>query len=261
VRLPDAPVFVEADPTRLSQIILNLLHNSAKYTEPGGHILLIAASEGDEAVIRVRDNGIGIQFELLPDIFDMFAQTVISEKRGQGGLGIGLSLVKKLVEMHGGRVEAHSEGEGKGSEFIVRLPLAAKQKPEEKQENQEIEKPRTPIKVGRILVVDDNTDAANMLEIFLSMENHEVRTAFNGHDAIQAAEEFQPDTVILDIGLPDIDGYEVAKRLRQCSPDICLIALSGWGQDEDRRRSEEAGFNHHLVKPVNIEELKKFLCL
>jgi CheY-like chemotaxis protein len=245
----------------LSQIILNLLHNSAKYTEPGGHILLIAAREGDEAVIRVRDNGIGIQFELLPEIFDMFAQTVIGEKRGQGGLGIGLSLVKKLVEMHGGRVEAHSEGEGKGSEFIVRLPLAAEQKLEEKQENQEIEKNRTPIKVGRILVVDDNTDAANMLEIFLSMENHEVRTAFNGHDAIQAAAEFQPDTVILDIGLPDIDGYEVAKRLRQSSPDICLIALSGWGQDEDRRRSNEAGFNHHLVKPVNIEELKKFLCL
>jgi CheY-like chemotaxis protein/two-component sensor histidine kinase len=261
VRLPDAPVFVEADPMRLSQIILNLLHNSAKYTEPGGHILLIAAREGDEAVIRVRDNGIGIQFEMLPEIFDMFAQTVIGEKRGQGGLGIGLSLVKKLVEMHGGRAEAHSEGEGKGSEFIVRLPLAAEQKPEEKQENHEIEKPRISIRAGRILVVDDNTDAANMLEIFLSMENHEVRTAFTGHDAIQAAAEFQPDTVILDIGLPDIDGYEVAKRLRERSPDICLIALSGWGQDEDRRRSDEAGFNHHLVKPVNIEELKKFLCL
>ncbi|HEX8566638.1 MAG TPA: PAS domain S-box protein [Pyrinomonadaceae bacterium] len=261
VRLPDAPVFVEADPTRLSQIILNLLHNSAKYTEPGGHILLIAAREGDEAVIRVRDNGIGIQFELLPDIFDMFAQTVISEKRGQGGLGIGLSLVKKLVEMHGGRVEANSEGEGKGSEFIVRLPLAADRKPEKKQAKQEIEQLRTPIKAGRILVVDDNTDAANMLEIFLSMENHKVKTAFTGHDAIQAAAEFQPDTVILDIGLPDIDGYEVAKRLRERSPDICLIALSGWGQDEDRRRSNEAGFNHHLVKPVNIEELKKLLCL
>jgi two-component system CheB/CheR fusion protein len=261
VRLPDAPVFVEADRTRLTQIVLNLLHNSAKYTEPGGHILLIAAREGDEAVIRIRDNGIGIQFEMLPAIFDMFAQTVIGEKRGQGGLGIGLSLVKKLVEMHGGRVEAHSEGEGKGSEFIVRLPLAADQKPEKKQEKQETEKPRTPIKAGRILVVDDNTDAANMLEIFLSMENHEVRTAFTGHDAIQAAAEFQPDTVILDIGLPDIDGYEVAKRLRQRSPDICLVALSGWGQDEDRRRSNEAGFNHHLVKPVNIEELKEFLCV
>jgi two-component system CheB/CheR fusion protein len=261
VRLPDAPVFVEGDRARLTQIIHNLLHNSAKYTEPGGHILLIAAHEGDEAVIRVRDNGMGIAFEMLPAIFDMFAQTVTGEKRGQGGLGIGLSLVKKLVEMHGGRVEANSEGEGKGSEFIVRLPLAADQKPEKKQEKQEIEKPRTPIKAGRILVVDDNTDAANMLEIFLSMENHEVKTAFNGREAIQAAAEFQPDTVILDIGLPDIDGYEVAKRLRERSPDICLIALSGWGQDEDRRRSNEAGFNHHLVKPVNIEELKKFLCL
>jgi CheY-like chemotaxis protein len=163
--------------------------------------------------------------------------------------------------MHDGRVEAHSKGEGKGSEFIVHLPLAADQKPEEKQEKQELEKPRISIKAGRILVVDDNTDAANMLEIFLSMEDHEVRTAFTGHDAIQAAEEFQPDTVILDIGLPDIDGYEVAKRLRERSPDICLIALSGWGQDEDRRRSNEAGFNHHLVKPVNIEELKGFLCL
>lgn len=261
VRMPDAPVFVEADRTRLTQIIFNLLHNSAKYTEPGGHILLIAAREGDEAVIRVRDNGIGIQFEMLPAIFDIFAQTTSGEKRGQGGLGIGLSLVKKLVEMHGGRVEAHSEGEGKGSEFVIRLPLAAEQTPERKKEIQKTEMPGTPIKAGRIVIVDDNTDAANMLEVFLSMENHEVRTAFTGNEALQVVEEFQPDTIILDIGLPDIDGYEVAKRLRGRFPGICLIALSGWGQEEDRRRSSEAGFNHHLVKPVNIEELKTFLCL
>ncbi|MDQ4122148.1 MAG: PAS domain S-box protein [Acidobacteriota bacterium] len=260
VRLPDDAVFVEADRNRLTQIVFNLLHNSAKYTEPGGHILLIAAREADEAVIRVRDNGIGIQFEMLPAIFDMFAQTAVGEKRAQGGLGIGLSLVKKLVEMHGGTVEAHSEGEGKGSEFIVRLPLAAQQKPERKKEKQVFKKAADTEKPRRILVVDDNADAANMLEVFLSMESHEVATAYNGRDALEKAAELKPDTAILDIGLPDMNGFELAKLLRAEFPEACLIALSGWGQDEDRRRSNEAGFNHHLVKPVDVEELKKILC-
>ena len=259
-RMPDAAVFVEADSMRLTQIVLNLLHNSAKYTEPGGHILIIAAREDEEAVIRIRDNGIGIQFELLPKVFDMFTQTAMGEKRGQGGLGIGLSLVKKLVEMHGGTVEAHSEGEGKGSEFVVRLPLAANQKTERKKEKQVTEMAPTQTKAGRILVVDDNADAANMLDIFLSMENRETRTAFTGLEALRVAEQFQPETVILDIGLPDIDGYEVARRLKERFPNICLIALSGWGQEDDRIRSSEAGFDHHLVKPVDVEELKKFLC-
>jgi two-component system CheB/CheR fusion protein len=260
VRLPDAPVFVEADPTRLTQIVQNLLHNSAKYTEPGGHILLIAAREADEAVIRVRDNGVGIQFEMLPKIFDMFAQIESSEKRGQGGLGIGLSLVKKLVEMHGGTVEAHSEGEEKGSEFIVRLPLSANQKPKVvKQTIEKTEKTNNAVKTRRILVVDDNADAASMLEVLLTMDDHQIRTAFNGRDALEKADEFEPDTAILDIGLPDIDGHKLAKRLREQLPEIYLIALSGWGQTEDLRRSDEAGFNHHLVKPVDVEELKKLL--
>jgi PAS domain S-box-containing protein len=263
VRLPDTPVFVEADSTRLTQIVLNLLHNSAKYTEPGGHILLIAAREGNEAVIRVRDNGVGIRFEMLPKIFDMFAQIESSEKRGQGGLGIGLSLVKKLVEMHGGTVEAHSEDEEKGSEFVVRLPLSANQKPKVvKQTIEKTEKTNdtnNAVKKRRILVVDDNADAASMLEVLLTMDSHKISTAFNGRDALEKAAEFAPDTAILDIGLPDIDGHKLAERLREQLPEIYLIALSGWGQTEDLRRSDEAGFNHHLVKPVDVEELKKLL--
>jgi two-component system, chemotaxis family, CheB/CheR fusion protein len=270
IRLPDAPVFIEADPIRLTQIVFNLLHNSAKYTEPGGHILLIAAREDEGAAIRVRDNGIGIPDDMLPKIFDMFAQTSRGVKQGQGGLGIGLSLVKKLVEMHGGAVEAQSYGEGKGSEFIVRLPLAvaasagdaaddATRRKEIAAKSGEQNFPSTAGRQLRVLVVDDNEDAAEMLQIALTMQNYTVRTASDGAGAISAAIEFQPNFAILDIGLPDITGYELAEKLRETAAQTKLIALSGWGQDDDRQRSFKSGFRHHLVKPVKIEDLLKLL--
>ena len=261
----DGPLVLDADATRLSQVFVNLLTNAAKYTDRGGHIR-IALERGDHEVrIAVQDDGIGIPAEQLRTIFDMFAQVEGAVSRSRGGLGIGLSLVKHLVELHGGRVCAHSAGLGQGSEFVVTLPLPAR----------EVEAPpgaagasgTAPASAAaaamplRILVVDDNADGAESLAKFLSLFGHEVRLAHDGEAALAAAAEFQPDTILLDIGLPDMEGYEVCRRIRSqpWGERLAVIALTGWGDQEAQRRSKEAGFDRHLVKPVGEELLMSTL--
>ncbi|MBI2877390.1 MAG: PAS domain-containing protein [Candidatus Tectomicrobia bacterium] len=259
--LPADPLRLEADSTRLEQILINLLGNAAKYTEPGGRIWLSAEREGARAVLRIRDTGVGIPPELLPHVFDLFVQEDRSPDRAQGGLGIGLTLVKSLVEMHGGTVEAHSEGPGKGSEFIVRLPalpVRSRSRILGLQPGGSEEVPGSP---HRILVVDDNMDAAKMLALILEALGHEVRVAYDGPTAIDTAMAYRPEVVLLDLGLPGMDGYEVARRLRQQEglSGTRLAALTGYGHEEALRRSREAGFDHHLVKPVGVEELQRLL--
>ena len=246
---PATPVYVNADRTRLAQVFANLLNNSAKYSEPGQPINLAFGRDGSDAVVRVRDMGIGIHPEMLPRVFEMFRQADRTGGRARGGLGIGLSLVKRIVEMHGGTVTATSEGLGRGSEFIVRLPAtdAAHAAVETKVEAADDSRRR------RILVVDDNEDAAESLAALLSISGHDTRLAHDGPDALLEAERFRPDVVFLDIGMPTLDGHETAKLIRRqpWGRNMVLIALTGWGQSEDRRRSKDAGFNHHLVKPVD----------
>jgi PAS domain S-box-containing protein len=257
VVLPAEPVRLEADLTRLVQVVGNLLNNAAKYTDEGGQIWIEAAQEGAEAVIRVRDNGMGVPAGLLPHVFDLFTQADRSLDRSQGGLGIGLTLVKRLVEMHGGRVEARSEGPGRGSEFIVRLP-ASSLPGEEAAAGQ----PAPPAsRALKILVVEDNVDAAEMMSFLLTLGGHEVRTARDGPEALETARAFEPQAVLCDIGLPGMNGYEVAARLREqpAFQKTALIALTGYGQEEARRRSKEAGFDYHLVKPVEPEALDALL--
>jgi PAS domain S-box-containing protein len=261
--LPNGPMLLEADPTRLEQVLDNLLTNAAKYTDPGGSIGLTVVREGDAAVIRLRDTGIGIEPEMLPKIFDLFVQAEQRPDRAQGGLGIGLSLVRSLVEMHGGSVMVHSEGLGKGSEFVVRLPVS---KPAVATANGDITDPKAGPSASsprrHILVVDDNRDAANSLARLLTILcRQEVRVAYDGPSALEAAASFRPEVVLLDIGLPGMDGYEVARKLR-ARPELdgtLLVALTGWGQDEDRQRSKEAGFDRHLVKPVDPDALMRLL--
>jgi signal transduction histidine kinase len=257
--LPDEPLYVNADPTRLVQAICNLLSNAAKYSESGKPVWLTVAREKDEAVIRVKDMGIGIPADMLPRVFDMFVQVDRSLEKSQGGLGIGLSLVKRLVEMHGGHVEAHSEGEGQGSEFVVRLPLVA---PGMDEELTTAKSNHACLTAGRrILVVDDNTDAANSLTMLLRIMGHEVHVAHNGQSGLDLATEIRPDVVLLDIGMPELNGYEVARRIRQepWGNLITLVALTGWGQDEDRRKADEAGFDVHMVKPIEPAALDRLL--
>jgi PAS domain S-box-containing protein len=258
VSLPREPLRVKADATRLAQVVSNLLNNAAKYTEEGGHIHVILEAKPREAVVRVRDDGIGIPTELLSQVFDLFTQGDRSLARSEGGLGIGLTLVKSLVEMHDGIVEAHSEGPGKGSEFVVRLPrLETESVPAVARWA-----PRFPPSPGRrVLVVDDNVDAAESLAMVLRAWGHEVETAYDGSVALKKAEQFRPQIVLLDIGLPRIDGYEVACRLREqaATRDAVLVALTGYGQDEDRRRAEDAGFDHHLTKPADLRILQSML--
>jgi len=246
---------------RLAQVIGNILNNAAKYTEEGGHIWLSASSAGGEVVLRVRDSGVGIQPDLLPRVFDLFTQADRALDRSQGGLGIGLTLVRNLVEMHGGSVEALSAGSGHGSEFVIHLPVALQEK--ERVEIKVAENfNRTAQSVSlRILVVDDNLDSAESLALLLQFGGHDVRMAHEGQAALDTAVAFLPHVVVLDIGLPKMDGYEVARRLRQ-QPAIMnssLVALTGYGQDEDRQRSKDAGFDHHLVKPVDPTELQALL--
>ncbi|MEO8178827.1 MAG: PAS domain S-box protein [Deltaproteobacteria bacterium] len=261
VSLPTEPLAVHGDLVRLSQVFANLLNNAAKYTQDGGRITLSARREGATLIASVRDTGIGIPNEMLSRVFDMFTQVDNVLRRSRDGLGIGLSLVRSLVTMHGGSVEARSVGLGQGSEFIVRLPLA---------EHPGLDIARSvrpgdaeaavPPMVG-ILVVDDNQDSADSLGALLSYLGADVRIAYDGQSALEALRTYRPSVVVLDLGMPGLDGYEVADRVRR-DPDLCdltLIALTGWGQEQDRRRSREAGFDHHLVKPVDLEALKTLL--
>ena len=255
--LPAVPIMVNADATRLFQVFLNLLNNAAKYSEPGGHIHLSAQEQGAEVVVRIRDTGIGIPADALPHIFEIFVQIDTSWKRAQGGLGIGLSLVKEFVELHGGRVEAHSEGNGKGSEFIVFLPLAitiATELPASLKK--QTQGPRR-----RVLVVDDNRDAAESLAMLLGFVGHDVETAYDGEAGVAAAVQFLPEVVLMDLGMPKVDGYEAARRIRAKTWDTrpLLVALTGWGADDDRLRTYEAGFDRHLVKPVDLELLQRMI--
>ncbi len=262
VALPPEPVYLDADPMRLAQVLLNLLNNAAKYTEPGGRIALRAGLGGGHITVRVTDTGAGIPPEMLSHIFEMFTQVDRTLDRSQGGLGIGLTLVRTLVEMHGGTVEAHSEGPGRGSEFVLRLPQLKDEGQRAKDEGEASVGPSSLVlhPSRRILVVDDNRDAAESLSVLLRLLGNEVRTAHDGVEAVASATEFRPDVVLLDIGLPKLNGYEAARRIREQQGDaVVLIALTGWGQDEDRRRSSEAGFNHHMTKPVEFEELQRLL--
>ncbi len=261
VGMPAEPLIVFGDRARLTQVVSNLLNNSARYTPEGGEIRLGVECKDNQAVIRVCDNGIGIHAEMLPQVFDMFTQVHEPSPVSQGGLGIGLTLVRNLVEMHGGRVEAHSQGRGKGSEFIVRLPLVdAQATVPEINGSCDAAKPAASAH-HRVLVVDDNVDAAESLGRMLKYMGNEVRTAHDGQGALETAAAFLPDVVLLDIGLPGMDGHEVARRLRRIAglEQALLIAQTGWGQDEDRKRSHEAGFNHHLVKPVSVAALQAAL--
>jgi PAS domain S-box-containing protein len=247
--LPLEPVFVNADPTRLAQVVGNLLNNACKFTDKGGHIRLAVERDDGHAVIRVRDDGIGIAPEQLPRVFGMFTQVDTSLERTRDGLGIGLTLVKTLVEMHGGTVEGHSEGSGRGSEFVVRLPMAV----DESRPPSRVEPRKATAASRRVLVVDDNQDGAESLALMLKLGGHETETAQDGLQAIVAAERFRPDAMLLDIGLPNLNGYEVCRRIREqpWGKDLLMVAVTGWGQEEDRRRSREAGFDTHVVKPVS----------
>ena len=259
VSLPASPVRLLADPSRLEQVLTNLLNNAARYTPEGGRIWLTAKTEGGEAVVRVRDTGIGIPPEMLSRIFGLFAQVERAQERAGGGLGIGLSLVKSLTEMHGGSVEAHSAGPGQGSEFVVRWPLPSEEIPAIVTAPPEEE----PVaeRALHVLLVDDNVDAAESLGMLLRLWGHEVAVAHDGPTALRAVEAQRPEVALLDIGLPGMDGYELARRLRS-QPSlgrIVLVALTGWGHEEDRRRSQEAGFAHHLTKPVDLSALQELL--
>ncbi len=259
VAMPPYPIQLEADVTRLTQVFLNLLNNAAKYTEQGGRISVSVEHNRHEVTIRIRDTGIGIPSANLPHVFDMFTQVETSLERSQGGLGIGLTLVKRLVEMHGGTVRARSGGPGKGSEFVVRLPIATKAT--EGDSPGAVEPGSLAVPTHRILVVDDNRDAADSMGMLLRMLGNDVHTAYDGLEAVGAVAAFQPQVVLLDIGLPKLNGFEAARRMRENDRggNLVLIALTGWGQEEDRRRSKEAGFDYHLTKPVDFADLQKLL--
>jgi CheY-like chemotaxis protein len=250
---------VTGDVARLEQVVVNLLNNAAEYTNEGGKIWVDMQLEGDEVTLRVRDTGVGIAPELLPRVFDLFTQADRTPDRSQGGLGIGLSLTQRLVELHRGRIEAHSAGLGLGSEFIVRLPVLPPS--EMGTDTASTGTAKQAARDWRVLVVDDNVDAANMIAIMLQLFGHLTETVYSAQSALEMAVEYRPDFVVLDIGLPGMDGYEVARRLRQIPElkDIRLIAATGYGQDADRQRSEEAGFDYHLVKPIDPEKLQTVL--
>jgi signal transduction histidine kinase/ActR/RegA family two-component response regulator len=259
VLVPQQPIYVQADATRLAQVFANLLNNAAKYTGPGGHIWLTAEPRGPEAVVVVRDTGIGITTNDLARIFELFAQVTPVIERSKGGLGIGLSLAKGLVELHGGTIEATSAGAGKGSEFTVRLPVLVSLT--DTTETRAEEKFARPITKRRIVVVDDLADAADTLAIMLQLMGHDTRTAYDGVEAVQAVLAFKPDVVFLDIGLPKMDGYDAARSIRSHPGGnyVTLVALTGWGQEQDRRRAADAGFDHHLTKPVDPQTVEALL--
>jgi signal transduction histidine kinase/ActR/RegA family two-component response regulator len=264
VTLPAEPVYLNADLHRLAQVLSNLLNNAAKYTNRGGRIALTAWLEGGAVVLSVKDNGIGIPAEHLPRLFEMFSQVDSALERSQGGLGIGLSLVKGLIGMHGGSVEAMSDGPGTGSTFIVRLPVLVGSPASSRNGEQPPTGAGGPARGSagcRILVVDDNRDSAESLALLLRLAGHEIQAAHDGLEAVEAAGWFRPDVVLLDIGLPKLNGYEAARRIREepWGREMVLVALTGWGQDEDKHRAQEAGFDHHLTKPVDPTALQSLL--
>jgi CheY-like chemotaxis protein/two-component sensor histidine kinase len=256
VELPEEPLWLEGDLVRMAQILANLLNNAAKYTDYGGRISLRAWCEGGNAAISVSDNGVGIASEVMPRMFEMFSRGDRDSGRSQGGLGIGLALSRRLAQMHGGSLEARSDGPGKGSEFIARLPLTS-----------------VPVQAApsvhaderlmqmRVLVVDDNPDAGDSLAMILEVLGAEVRVARSGAEAIDMFGAYLPSVVLLDIGMPGMNGYDVARALRTrfAEHDATLVALTGWGQEDDRRRAREAGFDHHLVKPADLDLLQHLL--
>jgi PAS domain S-box-containing protein len=257
--LPPEPIHVNGDPVRLAQIFSNLLHNAAKYSKTergGGKISLTARLDGATVAISIQDNGVGISEPMLPRVFEMFAQLRKSIDQSEGGLGIGLALAKRLTEMHGGRIEASSAGIGKGSRFTVHLPIAHVEAASETNPS------KPDLTYGprrRILIADDNADVAESFEVMLQMFGHEVRTAFDGLEALERAEQFRPDVIVLDVGMPKLDGYETARRIRRqpWGRDVVLIAVTGWGNEKDKNRSAEAGFDIHLVKPVDADTILK----
>jgi PAS domain S-box-containing protein len=269
IQLPRDPIYLYADRARLAQVFGNLLNNSAKYTPPEGAISLTAQRADGEVVVTVKDNGAGIPEDKLNSIFDMFMQVDSTSDQSRGGLGIGLTLVKRLVEMHGGSIEPRSAGEGLGSEFVVRLPVLARadalrresQSSGESQMSSEASSGDESQAERRVLIVDDNFDSADSLSMLLEITGNKTFVAHDGLAAIEAAEQHRPDVMLLDIGLPKLDGHEVCRRIREqpWGKDIIMIALTGWGQEDDRRKSEEAGFNGHLVKPVDYDKLLELL--
>ena len=259
VSLPKRAVWLHGDPARLEQILVNLLTNAAKYTDPGGRVSLTATCQHDEVILKVKDNGIGIPTEMQGKVFEMFGQLDKALNRAHGGLGIGLTLVQKLAELHHGSVSVTSSGQGGGSEFVVRLPAAPPPMTGQLQEDEA--QPHTYPGPFRVLVVEDNRDAALMLASLLSESGHEVRVAHDGFRALESVGSWRPEVVLLDIGLPGLDGYEVASRLRREKqlPDSLIVAISGYGQQQDRQRSAQAGFDYHLLKPVDYQSLQDLL--
>jgi signal transduction histidine kinase len=262
VKLPTAPLLVEGDPMRLAQVLLNLLNNAAKYTPEGGRIWLAAERADAIAVLRVRDTGLGLRQEMLPKVFDLFTQAERTLDRSEGGLGLGLTLVRRLTELHGGTVEAFSDGPGQGSEFVIRLPLLVGTPPPGLEKHAATSGQALFPSAHRILIVDDNRDAAESLAMLLRMLDNDVRTAHDGRRALEVAATYRPDVVLLDIGLPGMSGLDICRRLREQhtgGQQPLIAAMTGYGQEEDRRRSQEAGFNVHLVKPVDLNSLREVL--
>jgi CheY-like chemotaxis protein/two-component sensor histidine kinase len=261
VDLPPNLPTLDADPVRLAQILSNLLTNAAKYTDSPGRITLTARAEGTVMRICVKDNGIGLSPSVLTHIFEMFSQGHQDGDRAEGGLGIGLALVKGIVDLHGGSIEAFSDGPGFGSEFVVTLPCHAGDTMRPAAAAPTASKPRGTIVPRKILIADDNEDAANTLAMLLKLAGHEVCTAHSGLAALALASNFRPDIALLDIGMPDVDGYEVAKGIREAAwgRDVCIVALTGWGQEEDKRRARAAGFDRHLTKPVDPRDLDELV--
>jgi CheY-like chemotaxis protein len=260
LQIPPDPLRVDGDSTRLTQALGNVLGNAAKYTERGGRIDLLCTRQGTDVEIRIRDNGIGIPGDLLPRIFDLFTQLDRRSDHALTGLGIGLALVRRLVEMHGGSIIAFSDGAGTGSEFVIRLPLLGEEVvyADDKGDAQDDNAPSVP---RRILLADDNVDALESLATVLRLRGHEVFSAPNGALALETAARHMPEVALLDIGMPLLDGYEVARRIRaeEWGKGVTLVALTGWGQESDRRRSQEAGFDTHLVKPLDLDQLTALL--
>jgi CheY-like chemotaxis protein len=261
VDLPGESITLNADSVRLAQVLSNLLNNAAKYTPEGGRISLEVARQGDETVIAVRDNGLGIPRDMLAKVFEMFAQVKDPATRTQGGLGIGLALARKLVELHGGAIEARSDGPGQGSEFVVRLPIAEARRRVDLAKTMPPWTTHGPRGARRILVVDDNVDAAQSMGMLLARAGHHVQVVHDGAAGLEAARGEVPDVILLDLSMPGLDGLDLAQRLRgdpRFKP-VRIVAITGLGQEEDRRKSRDAGFDEHLVKPVAPERLREVI--